>query len=35
MSAQKFNLTITNKAKCLELIDGLTELEIRIEDRKK
>ena len=35
MSAQKLNLMITNKTKCLELIDALTELEIVIEDRKK
>ena len=35
MSAQKLNLMITNKTKCLELIDALTELEIIIEDRKK
>ena len=35
MSAQKLNSVITNKAKCLELIDALTELEIIIEDRNK
>ena len=32
MSAKKLNIMITNKAKCLELIDGMTELEILIED---
>ena len=26
---------ITNKAKCIELIDGLTQLEMIIEDRNK
>ena len=35
MSAQKLNLMIINKTKCLELIDALTELEIIIEDRNK
>ena len=33
MSAQKLNLMITNKTKCLELTDALTELEITVEDR--
>ena len=35
MSAQNLNLMITNKTKCLELIDALTELEVIIEDRSK
>ena len=35
MSANKLNLIITNKTKCLELIDALIELEIIIEDRKQ
>ena len=35
MSAQKLNSMITNKTKCLELIDALTECEIIIEDRNK
>ena len=35
MSAQKINLMIANKTKCLKLIDALTKLEIIIEDRKK
>ena len=35
MSAQKLNSMITNKAKCLELIDALTEVEVITEDRNK
>ena len=35
MSAKRINIMITKKAKCLELIDSLTELEIIIEDRNK
>ena len=35
MSTHKLNSTIKNKAKCLELINSLIELEIIIEDRKK
>ena len=35
MPARKLNSMITNKAKCLELIDALTELEIIIQDRNK
>ena len=35
MSTQKLNSMITNKAKCLELIDALTELEIIMETRNE
>ena len=35
MSAKKLNSMITNKAKCLELIDALTELKIKGEGRNK
>ena len=35
MSAQKLNSMITNKTNRLKLIDALTKLEIKIEDRKK
>ena len=35
MTAQNLNSMITNKAKCLELIDALTRLKIIIEDRNK
>ena len=35
MSAKILNSKITNKEKCLELIDALIELEITIEDRNK
>ena len=35
MLAKKLSLIITNKARCLKLIDALTELEIIIEDRNK
>ena len=35
MSTQKLNLKIKSKAKCIELIDALTELETIIEDRNK
>ena len=35
MSAQKLISLITNKTKCLELIDALTELEVITEDRNK
>ena len=35
MTAQNLNSMITNKAKCLELIDVLTRLKIIIEDRNK
>ena len=32
--SDELNAMITNKIKCLELIDALTKLEIIIEDRK-
>ena len=35
MSAERLNLMITNEAKCLKLIKGLTDLDIVIEDRNK
>ena len=35
MSAKKLSSITTNKVKCLELIDALTEIEIIIEDRSK
>ena len=34
MSAQKLNLMIINKTKCLELIDALTEDRNKINDNK-
>ena len=35
MSAQKLNLMITNKTKCLDLINHLMSREIIVEDRKQ